>query len=170
MTIRPGAEPPVTLSDPRDLLLGYLDYYRGVIVRKLDGLGEDQARLSPLPSGWTPAELLCHLAAMERRWIRWGFLGEDLPDPWADRGPGDRWTAPGSVAEYTGLLGEGADLTRSVVEKNALDTVAATGGRFGGGEPAPTLGWILFHVLQEYARHAGQLDAVRELIDGATGE
>jgi hypothetical protein len=59
-----------------------------------------------------------------------------------------------------GYLDAGAELT----------DVAAVGGRFADGDRRPTLAWVLFHVLQEYARHAGHLDIVRELLDGATGE
>jgi hypothetical protein len=51
-----------------------------------------------------------------------------------------------------------------------LSQRARTGGRFPTGTEPPTLGWILLHVLQEYARHVGQLDVVRELIDGTVGE
>ena len=60
-------------------------------------------------------------------------------------------------------------ITRSVVAGMDPAMVAPAGGRFGTDD-RPTLNWILFHVLQEYARHAGHLDVARELIDGATGE
>ncbi len=57
-----------------------------------------------------------------------------------------------------------------IVAAHDLHDHAATGGRFPEGEPTPTLIAILFHVMQEYARHVGHLDIVRELIDGTTGE
>ncbi|WP_137120153.1 mycothiol transferase [Segeticoccus rhizosphaerae] len=60
--------------------------------------------------------------------------------------------------------------TREIVEGNELATRAQVGGRFPTAADAPTLEWILFHVLQEYARHAGHLDIARELIDGSVGE
>ena len=78
---RPAPE----LADPKELLLGYLDYYRSVIARKLNGLTEAELRSSHLPSGWTPLELLKHLVHMEARWLRWGFMAEQLPQPWATR-------------------------------------------------------------------------------------
>lgn len=60
--------------------------------------------------------------------------------------------------------------TRAIVEAHELDERAAVGGRFTTPEEAPQLHWILLHVLQEYARHAGHLDIVRELVDGRVGE
>jgi hypothetical protein len=72
---KPGRE----LDDPKELLLGSLDYYRSVIIRKVDSLTDAQLRESRLPSGWTPLELLKHLSYMERRWLRCGFRAEQLP-------------------------------------------------------------------------------------------
>src|SRR5438093_1577417 len=88
------AEPPPRLTDPRELLTGYLGYYRQALLRKLDGLTDRQLRSSVLPSGWTPLELLKHLTYVEIRWLQWGFLGQRLDDPWGDRGPEDRWHVP----------------------------------------------------------------------------
>ena len=62
----------MTDLDKAKLLLGYLDYYRSVIARKLNGLTDAELRSSRLPSGWTPLELLKHLLHMEARWLRWG--------------------------------------------------------------------------------------------------
>lgn len=62
-------EPSGQLSDPRELFLAYLDYYRDVVLRKVEGAPEH----STLPSGWTPLEMLKHLAHMVQRWIRWGL-------------------------------------------------------------------------------------------------
>lgn len=165
-------EPDPDRTDVAELFLGYLDWYRDVIVRKLDGLSDAELRASRLPSGWTPLELLKHLVFMERRWLRWGFEAEPVDDPWGDQGPDGRWrVAPEeSLAGLVARLREGGDRTRAIVRSAALDRQARVGGRFGGGEPPRPLVWILFHVLQEYARHAGHLDIVRELIDGETGE
>ncbi|MGW4645881.1 DinB family protein [Kitasatospora sp. NPDC004289] len=166
-------EPDTQLSDPTELLLGYLDYYRSAVDAKFAGLPEAELRASLLPSGWSALELLKHLAHMEQRWIRWAFQGERLAAPWGDRGPDDRWQV-GPEETVQGLLAAlhaGGEHTRKVVTGTPLATHATPGGRFpDDGTPLPTLGWILFHVLQEYARHAGHLDVVRELTDGRTGE
>jgi hypothetical protein len=62
-----------------------------VIARKLNGLTEAELRSSHLPSGWTPLELLKHLVHMEARWLRWGFMAEQLPQPWGDEDESGRW-------------------------------------------------------------------------------
>ncbi len=164
---RPGWE----TDDPAQVLLGLLDFYRDVVVVKLDGLTEDELRSSRLPSGWTPIELLKHLVYMERRWLRWGFTAEQVDEPWGDDGPDGRWRVEPdeTVDGLVGRLRDGGRRTREIVTGAALTDRAATGGRFTADE-APALSWILGHVLQEYARHAGHLDIVRELADGRTGE
>ncbi|MFJ8042414.1 DinB family protein [Kitasatospora sp. NPDC096147] len=171
-------EPSTQLSDPTELLLGYLDYYRSAIDAKLAGLPEAELRTSRLPSDWSALELLKHLGHMERRWLHWAFLGEPVPAPWGDRGhdrqsPDGRWQVgpDDTLAELLAALHAGGADTREVVTGTPLATPASPGGRFADdGSPLPTLGWILFHVLQEYARHAGHLDIVLELTDGRTGE
>jgi len=165
---RPAPE----LADPKELLLGYLDFYRSVIARKLDGLTEPQLRGSRLPSGWTPLELLNHLVHVEARWLRWGFAAEQLPEPWGDGDRSGRWHVgpEETVAGLLAALDAGGARTRAIAAGAELTDRAAVGGRFADGDRRPTLAWILFHVLQEYARHAGHLDITRELLDGATGE
>ena len=165
---RPAPE----LATPKELLLGYLDVYRAVIARKLDGLTEPQLRGSRLPSGWAPLELLNHLVHMEARWVRWGFAAEQLPEPWGDADESGRWHVgpEQTAAELLAALHAGGARTRAIAAGAELGDVATAGGRFADGERRPTLAWILFHVLQEYARHAGHLDVTRELLDGATGE
>ena len=164
-------EPPRSLEDPRDILLQQLSYYRATLLAKLDGLSPDQLTGSILPSGWSPLGLLKHLVFVERRWMQWGFEAEQVADPWGDHDPdSEGWlVAPeDSVAELTARLAEIAGRTEAVASHAELTERARLGGRFSS-EP-PTLGWILAHLLQEYARHVGHLDVVRELIDGQIGE
>ncbi|WP_067974598.1 DinB family protein [Nocardiopsis trehalosi] len=166
-------EPPITLSAPRELLNAYLDHYRAVVLRKLDGMAEADLRTSRLPSGWTPLELVRHLAYVERRWFQWGFAAEPVPEPWGDSAPGtERWHVPddASVGSVLDFYRAQCARSREVAAAADLGDRARVGGRFATPEDAPTLGWICFHVLQEYARHAGHLDVARELADGATGE
>jgi hypothetical protein len=167
-----AAEPPGSLGDPRELLDAYLDHYRDTVLRKLAGLAEEQLRTSRVPSGWTPLELLVHLTWVERRWLSWGFAAEPLERPWGENGPDGAWLAPADrsadelLAEFTAQCAR----SRAIAAGVPSDRPAATGGRFPTGGEAPTLAWILFHLLQEYARHVGHLDIARELIDGAVGE
>src|SRR5208282_4016443 len=152
----------------------FLDYYRSVITRKIEGLTEAELRESRLPSGWTPLELVKHLVYMERRWLRWGFRAEQIPDPRGDEDQSGRWHAgPGdTAADLTAALHTAGEQTRAIASAAGLADISAPGGRFSEGDPRPrpTLAWILVYVLQEYSRHAGHLDVARELIDGATGE
>jgi Protein of unknown function (DUF664) len=166
------AEPPDSLSDPAELLAGYLDYYRSVVLRKLDGMTEQELRSSLVPSGWTPLELLKHLAYVELRWLRWGFTAQDVAEPWGDEGPDGRWqVADGETADDIRqfFLAQCENSRRIAAGANLTD-IAGGGGRFDAQDPPPALSWILLHLLQEYARHAGQLDIVRELSDGSVGE
>ncbi len=169
---RDPQQPDRRIADSAELLLDYLDYYRAVIARKIDGLSDAELRESRLPSGWSPLELVKHLVYMERRWLRWGFLAEPVADPFGDQVDG-RWRlAPAdSGASLIAALHEGGLRTRAIVTAARLDDVAKVGGRFHPGDPKPppTLAWILVHVFEEYARHAGHLDVTRELIDGVTG-
>ena len=95
--------PALELADPKELLLGYLDFYRSVVARKLDGLTEPQLRSSRLPSGWAPLELLNHLVHMEARWVRWGFAAEQLPEPWGDEDQSGRWRAGPGCSSPTSI-------------------------------------------------------------------
>jgi hypothetical protein len=174
---RPREEPASSLGDPKALLAGYLDYYRATVLAKFGSLAEEETRRSRLPSGWSPLELLWHLAHVERRWLVWGFLDEDVPEPWGDWGGGGdegakRWQVPAplGVPEVVARFEEQCARSRAITEAASLDQRAPVGGRFATEAEAPTLGWILFHLLQEYARHAGHLDIVCELAAGVTGE
>lgn len=164
----PPGEPDPSVTDPHALLRGYLDYYRGTLLRKTDGLPEEDLRVSRLPSGWSPLELVRHLTYVERRWLSWGFAGERIPDPWGD----ERWSIPHGMtsAEVFDAFRTQCDRSREIVRDARPDARARIGGRFPTKDEAPSLAWILFHLLQEYARHVGQLDVARELADGATGE
>ena len=153
------------------MLLRQLSFYRATLLSKLDGLGAEQLSGSILPSGWSPLGLLKHLVFVERRWMEWGFEAEQVADPWGDHDPdSEGWlvTPQDSVADLTVRLGEIAVRTEAVASQAELTERARLGGRFSSDPP--TLGWILAHLLQEYARHVGHLDVVRELLDGHIGE
>lgn len=158
------------MSSRAEVFLGYLDYFRSRMVSKLEALPAHELRSSRLPSGWTPIELLKHLTYVELRWLEWGFEGRDVADPWADRRD-DRWyVAPGETLEQlVAALHQQAVRTRVVVESHDLADIGQPGERWDGADPA-SLERILFHLLQEYARHVGHLDIVCELAGDQTGE
>lgn len=155
---------PSSASDLRALLLNYLDFYRAEIEAAVRALPAGELRTSRLSSGWTPAGLVNHLAFMERRWFQWGFAALDVDEPRGDRDGEDRMITPTDGLDVlVERLHEAGSRTRQIVEGAALTDVAQLGGRFADSAEAPHLQWILLHVLQEYARHAGQLDIVAEL-------
>ena len=161
---------PASTPDLRGLMLDYLDFLRGVVADKVEGLADGELRSSVVPSGWTPAGLVNHLVNVERRWLRWGFLAEPVPDPWRDAHD-EGWVTPDATpTELRTLLEAAGARSRSIVEAHGLTETAAVGGRFADEASAPQLQWILLHLIQEYARHTGHLDIARELIDGETGE
>ena len=156
---------------------GYLEWLREEVIGAVLALGPEEQRHARVPSGWSPLEMLSHLLHMERRWIVWGFLGEPVADPWGDwnvvdpglaggGGAAARWAVGADdtaedLAERLRALGE---RTRGVLLAEPPEAHARVGGRFP--EAPPTLEWICFHVLVEYARHAGHLDISTELSRG----
>jgi hypothetical protein len=155
----------------------YLAYYRKAIGDGVLGLSLAEQRTTRLASGWTPIELLSHVLHMEQRWFVWGFLGEDVDHPWgdwnreepwdeADEGPEPRWVVPDDVTveSLVSRLGVIGERTTELLGEHDLDEMPPPGPRWDDGE-IPTLRWICFHVLQEYARHAGHLDIAVELAD-----
>lgn len=162
--------PTVPAAGRTEVFLGYLDYFREMVLSKVSALPDDELRRSRLPSGWTPLELVKHLRYVELRWIEWGFQGREIEHPWEDR-RGDRWyVAPDETRDVlvAALRTQGAR-TAAVVAGSELTTVGAPGPRWEGAQPA-SLERVLFHLLQEYARHLGHLDIVTELAGGPIGE
>jgi uncharacterized damage-inducible protein DinB len=166
----PFPEPTSTVVSRADVFLGYLDYFRSTIVGKIEDLPESELRRGRLPSGWTPMELLKHLTYVELRWLVWGFEGRDVGDPWGDNRDEQWFVAPDeTLTDLLTALHAQAAHSRAIVEAHELSDVGQPGDRWDGADPA-TLERILFHLVQEYARHVGHLDIVRELIDGRVGE
>jgi uncharacterized damage-inducible protein DinB len=166
----PFPSPTIPADSRAEVFLGYLGYFREVLLSKVEDLPDDEVRRSRLPSGWTPIELVKHLTHVERRWVVWGFEGQDVSDPWADHRDG-RWFVPPDqpLGEVAQELRTQAATTNRVVRAHDLTDVGQPGERWDGAEPAP-LERVLFHLLQEYARHAGHIDIVREMVDGRVGE
>lgn len=174
MSRNPG-EPPKRGDAGAARWADYLDWVREDLIEGVLGLPDHDHRRSRLPSGWSPLELLSHVLHMEQRWFVWGFLGEPVPRPWGDWNVDDpsgqpsttdvaaRWTVDDTVTaeDLAADLRRTGLRTRAVLRDHDLKDHARPGGRFTADPP--TLEWICFHVLAEYARHAGQLDIVLEL-------
>ena len=150
---------PTGTPDERELFLRWLDFLRGSVLRKVDGITDADAR-------WTPDGRLIpllgvvnHLTHVEWRWIDGGMLGQETSRSEAEFRPGPELTLDAAVAAYRAR----AIATDEVVRTLPLDAPC------GKGHDAD-LRWVLLHLVNETARHAGHADAVRELLDGTTGE
>ena len=166
----PFPSPTIAVRARSEVFAGYLDYFRSRVLAKVGSLPDSALRSSTLPSGWTPLELLKHLRYVELRWLEWGFEGRDVGNPWADS-KGGRWHVdPDETLEQLSaeLIVQG-DRSRAVIDSHDLAEVGQPGERWDGADPA-SLERVLFHLVQEYARHLGQLDVVSELAGGEVGE
>jgi hypothetical protein len=127
----PFPEPTGPPAPRAEVLLGYLDYFRSVVVSKVQGLSDDQLRTSVLPSGWAVLELVKHLTHVERRWLVWGFEGQPVAQPWGNSQDG-RWhvsDTEGSADLVRALQAQGS-VTSSVVRAHEL---CESGGRVSAG-------------------------------------
>lgn len=152
-------ELPAGGTDERELYLAWLAYLRGAVLRKVTGISDDQAR-------WRPGEALIpllgivnHLTHVEWRWIDGGMGGAEVHRSDAEFTPGPELTLSQAVDAYR----ERAAATEAAVRELPLDAPCAR-------EEGTDLRWVLLHLVNETARHAGHADAVRELLDGTTGE
>jgi uncharacterized damage-inducible protein DinB len=169
MTV-PFPEPTAPAASRTEVFLRYLDFFRDRLGAKLRSLSDAELRSSRVPSGWTPLQLLKHLTYVEMRWLEWGFAGREVEDPWGDRRDGRWYVAPEeTLDDLLTNLAEQAARSTAIVEEHDLDDAGQPGDRWDG-EPPATLERVLLHLMQEYARHLGQLDIVTELAGGATGE
>lgn len=163
----PGNVPPV--ADERSGLLAFLDQQRHAVRNAAYGLTDEQARLAPTASTLTVGGLVKHLAQMERNWVsimlRESGQQADYEDGFRLR---EDETLAGVLADYA---------------KAAEETAAAVAGIEDLGRPVPvpkgvpwfpddvehwSVRWVLLHLIEETARHAGHADIVREAVDGAT--
>ena len=137
-------------------MLALLQFQRESLVRKVTGVDEEAARRSPVGSGTSLLWLVQHLAHAEEVWVLHRFAGEDLP---ATAG------APTLGAAVDAYRRSWARVDAVIDASPTLDAPC----RRIGDDPPVNLRWVLMHLLEETARHAGHADILRELIDGTTG-
>jgi uncharacterized damage-inducible protein DinB len=156
------------------LLTQFLDYQRAVVARKAEGLTQEQLGQRLGPSTLTLGGLVKHMALVESSWFRERLLGEDPIEPWAgvdwDATPDWEFDTAGDddPAELLEMYEAACERSReAVAQVGDLDALMAKPNRRG---EQMTLRWILIHMIEETARHAGHADLLRESIDGATGD
>lgn len=153
-------KPPRLVDDERATVLALLQYQRESLSRKVEGVDEHAARISPVATGTNLLWLVQHLTHAETLWLAHRFAGEHI-------------SASGGAAHSDETLATALDAYRAtwrrgdaiVASAPNLDVECAT----TDGESPVNLRWVLMHLLEETARHAGHADILRELIDGQSG-
>ncbi|MEV7628564.1 DinB family protein [Actinoplanes sp. NPDC089786] len=160
---RGDQRPPAVDTGEKATLVAFLDYVREAVIAKTAGVSDEVARRPAVGSGTSLLWLLRHLARAEHRWFVWYYASSEV---W--RGPEadaveDADTLEGLVAAYRAKTAE----TNAIVEAADLDAV---GSRvLEEGVRPPTMRWVLIHMIEETARHAGHADIIREQADGTVG-
>jgi uncharacterized damage-inducible protein DinB len=163
-------DPPL-VADERATLLGFLDYQRQTLAWKCAGLQPEQlARRAVPPSELSLLGLLRHLAEVERGWFR-GFAGEPTSYLYATEEDPDL-DFHGAVADPAVVEAAYADWRAEIHHAHDILAGAQLDDTFTRQRDGNTfsLRWVLAHMIEEYARHNGHADLLRERIDGATGE
>ena len=162
------------MEDPKATLLRYLRRERTEILAKLDGLGEYDARRPLTRTGTNILGVIKHVASVQVGYLHDTFRGESAMDlPWFRQGAeinADMWvTADETREDILRLFRRSSELSDSTVESLDLDTR----GEVPWWPPERggiTLHTALIHILDEFARHSGHIDIIRELIDGEAGD
>jgi uncharacterized damage-inducible protein DinB len=169
-------EPPLAASE-LDTLLGFLDFLRATLAWKCEGLDSAGLTATVGVSSMTLGGMLKHLAYVESEWFSRWLLGRDRQPPWdtvdwkADRDWDWHSAAADSPEELLALWQEAVTRSRSLVaEALAHGGLGQLSRRTWPDGRAPSMRWILCHMIEEYARHNGHADLIRESVDGATGE
>jgi uncharacterized damage-inducible protein DinB len=161
--------PPLN-ADERTTLESWLDFHRTTLAMKCEGLSDEQAATAPAPpSGLTLTGLVQHMAEVERNWFRRLLAGEQAPpiyDPEADpRGPDGGFDLAEDASLRDALVVWRAEI--AIARKHCAERDLTDTGGFAGQDVS--LRWIYVHLIEEYARHNGHADLLRERIDGVTG-
>jgi len=173
MTSLERVDPPLA-GDEKATLLGFLDFHRDTLRMKTAGLDADQLNATLAPSAMTLGGMLKHLALVEHWWFSCVFLGREYAAPWdsVDWESDDDWdwhsAVDDSPEELRALFDEACAASAAIVaEVDDWGTLSRHRSRTG---EQFSLRWIVVHMSEEYARHNGHADLIRESIDGETGE
>lgn len=160
---------PPTIADERTMLQAFLDYHRATVDVKCAGLGEDDAWRAPLPASpkMSPAGLVNHLYWVERNWFERVLTGADIPLPWLVEHDAEfHQTGDETLVDVLARYAAQCERSNEIARQYDLEVVVV----HPRAQERLSLRWIYQHMIEETARHNGHLDAMRELIDGVTGE
>ena len=162
------------VGDETALLHSFLDWYRAVLIRKAEGISDTQARVQLSPSELTLLGLIRHMAEVERGWFRRRFTAQDAPPLYYSDDDNDGDFHPSVTDTMTDALAAlraeiaYAQAVTAGVSMDALAAAIPPSQRIPGWQPS--LRWILIHMIEEYARHCGHADLLRQAADGAVGD
>lgn len=169
-------EPPISGNEV-DSVIGSLERQRNTLAWKCRGLDADEMNVSVGASTITLGGLLKHLAGAEATKFKWMFLGKSPGSPWAeldwDADPGWPWTSAADdspddlMAMWRAEVAQSRAIVSEALEGQGLDTPAAFTTPEG---ESPNLRRLMMDMIEEYARHTGHADLIRESIDGLVGE
>jgi len=160
MSSAPEYEFPRGTPDERELFLRWLGFLRGAVIRKVEDLSDEEARWTPDGALISLVGVVNHLTQVEWRWIDGGMLGKQTSRSETEFTPGRQLTLSAALAAYR----DRATATDRTVRAMPSLTEPCR------SEAGADLRWVLLHLINETARHAGHADATRELLDGTTGE
>jgi uncharacterized damage-inducible protein DinB len=169
-------DPPLR-SDEASTLRGFLDYHRDTFRWKCSGLTQEQLAQTLPPSDMTLAGMMKHLALVESGWFESTFAGGEHMPPFEDvdwdADPDWEWRTAkdDSPQDLRSLFDEAVRRADAVIDQALAGPglEADSQRKSRSGEPF-SLRWIIAHMIEEYARHNGHADLIRESIDGETGE
>ncbi|MFF3545624.1 DinB family protein [Streptomyces platensis] len=156
------------VAGEREMLQGWLDFHRDTLLAKCTGLTADQlTQASSTPSTLTLLGLVRHMTDVERSWFRKRFIGERIDNHYftEDQPDADFDVLDPAAAEahFAAFRTEIEACDKAVADRGLDETFSPRPGR------TLNLRWIYVHMIEEYARHNGHADLLRERIDGATG-
>jgi uncharacterized damage-inducible protein DinB len=168
----PTRDDPPLDADERTTLTAFLDFQRATLALKCDGLTDDQLRERAVPpSDLSLLGIVRHMAEVERNWFRPVLGGREMATIFApdmDWEAAFRDVAAADVPEAFRVWQEECDHARALVA--AIPTLDAGGHRGPTSHHWVSVRWVLTHMIEEYARHNGHADLLRERLDGSTGE
>lgn len=172
MNDRPPPPPIPRSGDERETSLAFLGFFRGALLDRAFGLNDLQIWHTHAPSSLSLGALLAHMAWVEQTWFRDRFVGLPMLEPWDAMDKANDRDAEMSLARDWSAANLRQQLQASIEDSDnhigAAESLDAMSVRSDGHGEGWSLRWIVIHMIEEYARHCGHADLIREAIDGDT--
>lgn len=158
-----------SLTSERDALENFLDAQRQGLLRKIEGVDDAQARMTPTASSLSLLGLVKHAATWEQRWFQVVMAGREAPDKWPAVRPEPRdgdliVDEDDTLDHWAARYQEQIEQSRAITAAMDLDSPCVRADII-----ECNVRYVLFHMIEETARHAGHADIIRESLDGSRG-